>query len=650
MKFCLALLCLVAQGLGARLRAAAPPQDFNLTNQTFGAEPVREVIDLNATTTVAPGDGHDGTIVPFGDPLPPSKTKRQAIAAAEKAKLDALPGNASNLTTNANKTGTDYSLETSVEVLNKVVITSKATDHCLCSAGEFFDHATSKCLKQREWGEGCGKWESHSNNNVCQQGLTCRQLKGAADGLHHEEPAICVSCKKEENCTVPKGLACLRAYALTGQACVTVKVVAPVRATVTSTQTATATASATKAVATQGMSIAEETVIENVTGSGIRSAQAEAEGQASEEAEAVATVEAHAKATYLKKAQPKYKATHHLEVEDGKSGMLLDGDVDGDADSFSTKVDVDISKAATRHVTRRASAIAKSSGESVVNADAETSGKATVSKQAITNITLHYTVTVNKSGTASRLVTVQLSGAAQAKSCISAEQAKLLDPTMTLIGHRQAKELADLAAKKAYEMALEAATKEAKAKGASGANSEAVRISQEQAQDAARVAAGFVAKDAAEQDAEENALKAAEDRVKEEAHVDASNAARESASLAAKAAATKVAREIAESSAQDEAGKLAKEKALVNADHEAKAMAIAKAHEAALEEAKKLAAEAAAHGAQQAADDYAREEADLISTAVAVDMNDNPNATAEAEPDAHAPTPDAHAAPSAAHH
>jgi hypothetical protein len=185
----------------------------------------------------------------------------------------------------------------SYEVVKKTSISRDGSSSCLCERGFFWHWRIHSCVKQGPWGYECGFFPGEHHHMVCMDGLKCEVLDQTRIKYVHPGavPASCQECTKEDQCLSGKARheqSCLKEYALSGEACQTVRV----------TVTATAEVKVSEEVTKQGTSSATATANATHTatsadGQHEATKHATAEGQATATAEASSTAEGTAKAT-----------------------------------------------------------------------------------------------------------------------------------------------------------------------------------------------------------------------------------------------------------------------------------------------------------------------------------------------------------------
>lgn len=185
----------------------------------------------------------------------------------------------------------------SYEVVKKTSISRDGSSSCLCKLGWFWHWRINSCVKQGPWGYECGFFPAEHHDKVCMDGLKCEVLDQSRIKYVHPGavPASCQECTKEDQCL--KGeerheQSCLKEYALSGEACQTVRV----------TVTATAEVKVSEEVTKQGTASATASANASHTatsadGQHEATAHATADGETTATAEASSTAEGKAKAT-----------------------------------------------------------------------------------------------------------------------------------------------------------------------------------------------------------------------------------------------------------------------------------------------------------------------------------------------------------------
>ncbi|CAE7317902.1 PNC1 [Symbiodinium pilosum] len=157
-----------------------------------------------------------------------------------------------------------------LELVNKTGVLVKALDECICGFGTFWDSEGQKCVPQLTKGVTCGGFAQEDWPLACQDGLTCKlpaDYTGKEDAAALKQ-AICLDCTANDKCQ-PGRQMCQRVFAVSGQACATVKVTVPnAKATMSVTKNVTVKATSTKnahAAAKETATVSTESVQKEAT-------------------------------------------------------------------------------------------------------------------------------------------------------------------------------------------------------------------------------------------------------------------------------------------------------------------------------------------------------------------------------------------------
>jgi len=499
---------------------------------------------------------------------------------------------AQNVAGGVNASTTSAALgEPILEVTNKTEIQQKTSSGCLCDMGYFWHWRIHQCIQQGAWGYECGFFPGEHHHRVCADGLVCERLRGAQDnyeshGKHHDTsnsfPASCQHCEDEDQCKYGEERQqeeCLKEYALSGEACQTVKVTVPSSATVSATVSHTAV----------GKAYADASAKATETVSHTASATANAEATHTSKQSHTATESASAKSTATATESSKATATSE------QDGIKASSTAEGSATAQQTE---------TASVTKSATATAEASSTKVVEAQAE----ATAEAQATATADVHHEERSEKTVIKSYTANAESSGVAENSACVSLEEAKkeLGLEGVDKVGAVLAQQIIDKANEMAFERASKYTIQEAQSQGLLDATDSATQVAEARAAEEARLEAERLANEAAAWGAEAGANKAAQ----KAASVRARGLAKDEAQLAAEEAAHRKAQAEAARKAADEAkaeaDRLAAEAAKEGATDEAKAKAKAAAEKAANAEAQARASEEASVEAEAKADEKAR--------------------------------------------
>ncbi|OLP95994.1 Peroxisomal adenine nucleotide carrier 1 [Symbiodinium microadriaticum] len=157
-----------------------------------------------------------------------------------------------------------------VELVNKSGVVVQALDECICGFGTFWDSIALKCVPQLTKGVTCGGFAPEDWPLTCQDGLTCKlppEFNGKVD-REVMKKATCLDCAANDGCQLGRQM-CQRVFAVSGQACVTVKVTVPqAKATMSVTKNVTVKAISTKnahATAKETATVSQKSVEEEAT-------------------------------------------------------------------------------------------------------------------------------------------------------------------------------------------------------------------------------------------------------------------------------------------------------------------------------------------------------------------------------------------------
>lgn len=492
-----------------------------------------------------------------------------------------------------------------LEVTDKTEIEQKTTSGCLCDMGYFWHWRVHQCIQQGAWGYECGFFPGEHHHRVCADGLVCERLRGAQDnyeshGKYHDTsgsfPASCQHCEDEDQCKYGEARQkeeCLKEYALSGEACQTVKVTVPSSATVSATVSHTAV----------GKAYADASAEATETVSHTASATATAEASHTSKQSHTATESASAKSTATATESVTATAT---------------SEQDGIKASATAEDSATVQQTESASVTKSATATEKASSTKTVEASAE----ATAEAQATATADVHHEERTEKTVTKSHTASAESSGVAVNSACVSLEEAKkeLGLEGVDKVGAVLAQRIIDKANEMAFERASKFAIQDAQSQGLLGATDTATQVAEARAAEEAKLEAERLANEAAAWGAEAGANKAAQKAASARARGLAKDEAQVAAEEAAHRKAEAEAARKASNEAKAEADRLAAEAAKEGATDEAKAKAKAAAEKAANAEAQARASEEASVEAEAKADEKARAQssgnADDASTAV----------------------------------
>eukprot|EP00933_Yihiella_yeosuensis_P070604 TRINITY_DN78737_c0_g1_i1.p1 TRINITY_DN78737_c0_g1~~TRINITY_DN78737_c0_g1_i1.p1 ORF type:complete len:582 (-),score=197.57 TRINITY_DN78737_c0_g1_i1:59-1804(-) len=422
-----------------------------------------------------------------------------------------------------------------VEMISKTDIVRKAEEKCICEVGTYFNIKEQACRKHEDVGFDCSSFPREHHRVLCQDGFTC---KGTSPQ--------CTACSKEDNClsgAVRHNVNCLKENHLSGNACATLRVTVPA-------VTATGNAKVTETVESEGV--------------------ADVSSTSSATATHTATETVAASATANGESKESVKVLEHV-----KSNAQMNVETTSDTGDKSHQI---VEGGGIAVAQAKASAEAKAEG----SAQRYGTSIATESRDATKTVSMKYKTKVSKSATATGTAEATVVGIGKGSVCVSAadatEIAKAVPLTKEIV---VATKIQNFGLRRAYDLALELARKNAFANAKKDAQSAADAKAQKQASDAARAEA----KAAADQAAYDKAYKDGQSAVDQKAKDAAKAEAEAKAKAAAEASAKKLAKEKAQSLADDGADQDAKRRA----SDRAKAIARADASDQAKTEAEKQA-------------------------------------------------------------